>query len=335
MSSLENWFKKHQHQCPPAEIQLFKDFMDGKINCRLAAISLTKNIEMKDKPNPLYDIIETLVALGVHSLDSVIQNKLVKLASAIRTIRKNSLKLGNKIPPCYYLSEIDEIIGDWWSCKYLCFLVIHLPTPVLILHLISVALRSDGEDLRRAETHSLWISINEFCAHLTKAEVCDWSHGATLLCDVLLDNPNLREEPILFAVALSAAAQHMIHAASNVYTFCELARTSWNLTYRWDEWKAMFKAAETVESMEAKSDVLAAVVEMDKAERLYKHRLIWRERGMTTRAMSQQSKQSRDIDGQPQQNNETTSGRKRGIDEAFPEFNESEMKMLSYKAIPV
>lgn len=40
----------------------------------------------------------------------------------------------------------------------------------------------------------------------------------------------------------------------------------------------MFKAAETVESIEAKSDALAAGVEMDKAERLYKYRLIWRER---------------------------------------------------------
>lgn len=182
-----------------------------------------------DEGRTLYDIVETLVALGIHSLDTAIQNKLVKLASAIRTIQKNLLKPGNKIPPCYYLSEIDEII---WSCKYLCFLLIHLPTSVLILHFISVALRSDGEDLRRAETHPLWININEFCAHLTTAEVCDWSHGATLLYDVLLDNQNLREEPILFAVAVSAAAKHMIHAASNVYTFCELAWTSWNLTYR-------------------------------------------------------------------------------------------------------
>ena len=140
---------------------------------------------------------------------------------------------------------------------------------MLILYFINVALRSDGDDLRCAERHPMWISINEFCAHLTAAEVCDWSHGATLLCDDLLDNSDLRKEPILFALALSAAAQHMIHAALNVYTFCELARTSWKLTYRWDEWKTMFKAAEIVGSVEAKNDALSAAVAMDTADRLY------------------------------------------------------------------
>lgn len=123
MSSLANWFKKHEHSRPSAEIQLFKDFLDGKINPKPAAILLTKNIEMKEEPNdPLYDIVETLVALGVHSLNTAIQKNIVKLASAIRTIRKHSLSPGNKIPPCYYLGEIDEIIGDWWSCKYLVLL---------------------------------------------------------------------------------------------------------------------------------------------------------------------------------------------------------------------
>ena len=93
--------------------------MNGNIKSRLVALSLTKNIKMKDKPNgPLYKMAATLVALGVHSVDSAIQKKLVKLASAIQTIQKNSLNPRNKIPACYFFSEIDEIIGDWWSCKY-------------------------------------------------------------------------------------------------------------------------------------------------------------------------------------------------------------------------
>lgn len=63
MSNLADWFKKNEHLCPLTEIQLFKDYIDGKINPRSAAISLTENIEMKEKPNgPLYDIVATVVA---------------------------------------------------------------------------------------------------------------------------------------------------------------------------------------------------------------------------------------------------------------------------------
>ena len=62
------------------------------------------------------------------------------------------------------------------------------------------ALRSDGENVKRAEEHRLWISLNEFSARLTKANISDWTHNATFLCDDLLENPE-------FAVALSAAAQ--------------------------------------------------------------------------------------------------------------------------------
>ena len=121
MSNLTNWFHKNEHLCPSAEIQLLEDFVGGsKIESRPAAISLTKNIKMKEKPNDeLYDIVETLVDLGVHSFDTAIQNKVVELASAIRTIRKYSLNRGNEISLCDDLGEIDQIIGDWWSCKYL------------------------------------------------------------------------------------------------------------------------------------------------------------------------------------------------------------------------
>ena len=60
----------------------------------------------------------------------------------------------------------------------------------------------------------------------------------------------------------------------------------------------MFKAAEIVGSVEAKNYVLSAAVAMDTIERLYKNRSVERERGITTRAMSKQSKLNGDIDGQ-------------------------------------
>lgn len=75
---------------------------------------------MKEKPNtPLHEILITVTSLAVHSLDSAIQKKFVNLALVIRNRRKRSLNLGNEIQPCYILGEIDEIIGDWWTCKYL------------------------------------------------------------------------------------------------------------------------------------------------------------------------------------------------------------------------
>ena len=72
------------------------------------------------------------------------------------------------------------------------------------------------------------------------------------------------------ALALSAAAQHMIHAALNVYTYSEKSRTSWGLSYRWEGWKAVLKEAETVKNVKARNDALSAVVAMDAAERLHK-----------------------------------------------------------------
>lgn len=84
----------------------------------------------------------------------------------------------------------------------------------------------------------------------------------------------------------------MIHAASNVYNFCEQARTSWNLTYRGEEWKAMSKEAENVENVEARTKVLSTALAMNAAERIYNHLPMKRERRMTTPRMSKRSKQN-------------------------------------------
>lgn len=56
---------------------------------------------------------------------------------------------------------------------------------------------------------------------------------------------------------------------------------------------------------------------------------------MTTRGMWKQPNPSGDMERRPQQKNATKSGKKRSIDEAFPEYHGSGTKVLSNNAIPV
>lgn len=133
----------------------------------------------------------------------------------------------------------------------------------------------------------------------------------------------IRKDPILFALALSAASQHMIYAALDLYTFCERSRTCFGRTYRWDDWKAVFQEAETIENAPARKDALSAVLSMNTAERIHNSRQTSGERQVVTGAMSRQSKHSDLFHGQPQQKNVTTIGRKRDIDEALPKFHEN------------
>lgn len=80
----------------------------------------------------------------------------------------------------------------------------------------------------------------------------------------------IRKSPDLFAVTLSAAAQYMIYAAFNLYTFCKTnLMIGTELEYRWEDWKAVFKEAETIQNIEARNDALDAVVAMNMAEELY------------------------------------------------------------------
>lgn len=125
--------------------------------------------------------------------------------------------------------------------------------------------------------------MNEFSASLTKAKVCYWTLGAIFWYDELVDNSELRENSILFTLALSAAAQHLIHAAFNHYTYCEKARTSWGLSYQWEEWKAAFKEAEIFKNVRARNDAGSAVVAMDMAWRLYSSPQMKGERQISTR----------------------------------------------------
>lgn len=117
MLHLANWFKDPQQTLNSQELQLLKDFIDGKIKPRYIAKSLTKNIRInRYYSNEIYRISEAILSLAIFSLDSTIQKELVKLLLAIRNLRKRLLKQRKKPSPSNILSEINEIIEDWWSC---------------------------------------------------------------------------------------------------------------------------------------------------------------------------------------------------------------------------
>lgn len=125
MSHLANWFKDPQQILNSQELQLLKDFIDGKIKPGYIAKSLTKNIRInRYYSNEIYRISEAILSLAIFSFDSTIQKELVKLLSAIRNLRKRLLNQRKKPSPSNILSEINEIIEDWWSCEYLYFLII-------------------------------------------------------------------------------------------------------------------------------------------------------------------------------------------------------------------
>lgn len=155
---------------------------------------------------------------------------------------------------------------------------------------------ANSYNLKREKQHPSWINLNRFCARLSKANVQDWAYESTHLLNSLLEEEILRNSPIkfeveladtaqqirnnpaFFAVALSAAAQHMIYAALNLYTFCKKRRLQCGRTceigleFRWEDWKVVFKEAKTTQNIEARNDALAAVIAMDMAEEFYNSR---------------------------------------------------------------
>ena len=87
--------------------------------------------------SPLYRCLAIAMTLAISLVDSTIQKKFIQLLSVIRTLQKRSLNLGNETPSPFILEDIDEMIGDWWSCEYqLPSIFICLPTQMLITHFI-------------------------------------------------------------------------------------------------------------------------------------------------------------------------------------------------------
>ena len=110
---------------------------------------------------PLYDCFGKAMTLAISSLDSTIQKKFIQLASAIRTLQKRSLNLGNKTLSHLDLEEIDEIIGDWWSCEYQLPSIFDLPLYPDANTTFHLALQSNSRDLQQPERHLYWISLNK------------------------------------------------------------------------------------------------------------------------------------------------------------------------------
>lgn len=116
MSKFQNWRKEFEHKLnvTSVELTLLEDLINGKIEPESAAKSFTKSIDSTEEfYSPLYHIMIIATTLAVCSLDSAIQLSIVQLASEIRTLRKRSINLGDKIPLSEVLGEMEEVIADW------------------------------------------------------------------------------------------------------------------------------------------------------------------------------------------------------------------------------
>ncbi len=110
--------------------------------------------------------------------------------------------------------------------------------------------------------------MNAFYARLTAANLCDCVWEAGWLCESFLNEQGIRENPTLYDVNVSAAAQNMIHAGFQVYHHCETNRTALGVPLRWQAWKVGFKEAqERTKSLETKKYAHKAAKAMDRAER--------------------------------------------------------------------
>lgn len=117
MSSLVDWYDKNWKGTSKEILQLFKYFLDGKIKHGPAAEALTKDINMKIYFNDsIHRISNIIFHLAIHSFDSAIRKKLVKLLVEIRDLRMRFINPGNKSYHHLVLGEINEIIRNEWHC---------------------------------------------------------------------------------------------------------------------------------------------------------------------------------------------------------------------------
>ena len=92
------------------------------------------------------------MTLAISLVDSTIQKKFIQLLSVIRTLQKRSLNLGNETPSRFVLGDIDEMIGDWWSCEYQLPSIFYLPSDPDANTTLYLALWSDSRDLKETRT---------------------------------------------------------------------------------------------------------------------------------------------------------------------------------------
>lgn len=89
------------------------------------------------------------------------------------------------------------------------------------------------------------------------------------LCDDgFIKDDDVRENPVISNVSLSAAAQHMVYSASKVFEFCEQEPTLMFQHLGWNKWMAGFKEAQTNPLIDAGGKkhtqlVMAAMTEVE------------------------------------------------------------------------
>lgn len=106
---------------------------------------------------------------------------------------------------------------------------------------------SEIHNPKKIDRHFLWISLNQFSAQLTKANICDWSYQVTFLLYSLIKDreysnnsdlymsQSLQQNHTLFTITLFATSQYLIYATFNLYTFCKSTYTDINLEYHWED----------------------------------------------------------------------------------------------------
>lgn len=114
-------------------------------------------------------------------------------------------------------------------------------------------------------------------ARLTSVNTC--SVGYMVVgerCDAIINDDEVRSNRVIFNVAVSAAAQHMIYSALQILKYHLEDPVHYYGFKGWQEWKMGYNDSQTnpLIAASAKKDAKLAVVAMNQAE------LIWKQRQM-------------------------------------------------------
>lgn len=132
--------------------------------------------------------------------------------------------------------------------------------------IITLALFCDSCDENERKDHPFWININALFARLTRLRICDFRYEARERCNFFVNDTSIRSSPVLFSLALSAAAQYIIYSGSELYEYSDI--TSGNGHCEWMSWKEAFISAEKngTLSLEARAHARLALRAMTKIE---------------------------------------------------------------------
>lgn len=97
------------------------------------------------------------------------------------------------------------------------------------------------------------------------------------MCESFIEDDKVRDDPVIFNVSVSGAAQHMIYLASKVYESCKQD----GKLIQWQEWKDGFGKARKNLLIDSKGKKHAklSVAAMENAELAWKRRHMERRNG--------------------------------------------------------